>query len=1067
MKGIFKLTAAALALVTFASCSNDELFGEKQSAPQPGEGILVEVEDLLDPATTRTAYTPDGKVATLNWENGDELKVTDGTMLKYDVYSFNGKAFAFDAVATDRNTTWISEPEFAATNTNNTKLSIDNAKKESIAKVTIWENQNWYETNDGFHSNLPLWGTAESDDTYGVKLSMKYLTGVLKMDINNVPGNAEYIVVQGWQNLAGTKIAPMTGTFKAVLATDGEVNENAQLEVVDGNTYKNTLKVYVGNATKASSMVLIPLVAQKYERLDIYYAKDYTDLENENWTLITSKEGLNVERRKFYNLTYSSFDVAGEYPSDITAILKEKKNESKFEVKTSNTTKVFKSSWSSYSDTTIELPESSADITLNLTGVKAEGSDILNIEGEQFTGKLTINIKGNEGIDNLFINLPYADVTVLGDAMSTMDLGQAGTYPDNTAGGLIAKTLTLGKATFKDVYANAELGYKNTNANDPDLMLVNGSTVKSINFETNYKADLIEINGTLTNDLDLTKWTTKNGSKIVSAVKIGNGAKVETLTTYGDVTVTGGTVTTINTDGNVSVSGVTNAQAGTKAGDVTTIQALSNLDKNHAATKNITLSEEATVKTISPKGDFNKYALSMSGKSSVTTSAEVESLNIAGTDAFVQAATVDKDATIANTNESEAVNGTLTMTAGNTLNLTGGYVNEISVTAVTNKSLTIKYPETEAFIAINTISGSGAWTISGTSVWNGKAIGGGRNAQTEATLISALKAKYVTDATKIFTAMQLASLTGTFSKELQANIDLNGKAWTSPALNATTFTGKNLGTPQAPLYPTISNLNLAADANKWNGGVNGVGLFSTAATGATISNLTVKNVTSSITEADGKQVTEIGTLVGKANGALEVNNVSIVNANVGATIADKVGGIVGNAAGDITLTKATVIGLTLNGNFYIGGVVGMTSNKVNVSDKTSIDVTAINVPASFNAEPDIKTLATEAPGYGSVGMIIGQGATDAITDNDKLTVNDKITGHRQALGYKMYYKDAGPNVKYYYGKTSNGHDTKNVWIGRQAAISAKEITKQAEFDATWKEQPIVLVKHDIYDANDK
>ena len=231
---------AAAALVGLASCSTDDLQMESKKAPAAGNGILVEVEDLIDAnsALTRSAFAPDGKTGTLKWNTTDVIKVTDGTLVKYDLYQFDGSAFAFDKVGTGRDAAWITEPEYACYDPNNPDpiMEWDNAAKQAIGHYYIDPAPSWDEDteNEGaFNSEIPLWGTAEADATYGVKVNMKYLTGVLKINMENVPGNADEIRITGWKNLAGTDPAPMTGNFKAILANDDEIEENAVL-VTDG-----------------------------------------------------------------------------------------------------------------------------------------------------------------------------------------------------------------------------------------------------------------------------------------------------------------------------------------------------------------------------------------------------------------------------------------------------------------------------------------------------------------------------------------------------------------------------------------------------------------------------------------------------------------------------------------------------------------------------------------------------------------------------------------------------------------------------------------------------------------
>ena len=95
MKSIFKLTTAALALVAFASCSNDDLFGTSSDIQSNENGIRVEVEDLVDHVTTRAAFAP-SVGNTPFFQDKDYLMVFDETMTKFDLYNFKTDRFACD-----------------------------------------------------------------------------------------------------------------------------------------------------------------------------------------------------------------------------------------------------------------------------------------------------------------------------------------------------------------------------------------------------------------------------------------------------------------------------------------------------------------------------------------------------------------------------------------------------------------------------------------------------------------------------------------------------------------------------------------------------------------------------------------------------------------------------------------------------------------------------------------------------------------------------------------------------------------------------------------------------------
>jgi len=1071
MKGLFKLTTAALALFTFASCSTDDLFSNGADQEQNKEGILVEVEPLVDANTslTRAAYTPsttDSKGA-LSFTTGDDIKVTDATMLKYDIYSFNGSAFVFDAGATGRPSAYLTEPKFASFP--NATMGWDNAKLQSWGRYYISTYGAWWEESDpegAYGANIPMWGEAQKDETYGIKTTLKYLTGVVRISLENVPGNATAVRVVGWKNIAGTTPIAMAGPFKAVYATDDEINEDATLEPLGtpitvtkygdfSGTHQNWIEYDLTGAAKAETFIFVPVIAQKYGLLQFQYTSDY----GTTWKKIDEKQNVTVKRATWYAISMDEpFKVAGDTPSAITTVLEQLKEKSEITVETANATNV------SATDDEITIPETSADVTLKLANLVNSGSGILYINSvdDAYAGTLTLDVTGTPSITNIMINLPEANVVVKGANLTAVDLGKDGTSPDNEAEGMAAKCLVI-DGKVQSIYANAELGFGNAGA---DLKILKGAQVNKIEFETNYQADEIEINGTLTNALDMTAWQDLDGHNIKNVkIKVGNGATVPDLTTTGDVTVTGGTVASITTDGNVAISGTaaTGVTAGKVTGDVAALSAYTTATKN-----SIALSGEAQIGGDITGNTKHTWTLEVKDKASVGGTANVDELTINGTSASVATVTVAGNATINDTEEAEAIKTKLTMTAGNTLNLNGGYIKELEVNAATKKALTIQHGTTAAYTAIALKSGSGLIKVSGTSVWNGKKVGDGTKVADKATIIAA----YATGISDLYTATQLASYTGAVNGKLFANVDLNNQQWNGISLaGGKTFEGGDMdGLADKAQYPTIENLYIYA--NDKSTAVAGAGLFAkTTGSGAnTIQNFTLKNVTSGINGAKG--VSEFGALVGSAVTALTIKNVTVETATIGTTKVEKVGGLVGNTTAAITLNKVTVKALTLNGESQIGGVVGVSSNSVSVADNSSIAVAAINVPAEHQSTPDITKVAAKETKYGAVGMIAGQAAAKvSVATGKTLTVNDLITGNRQKMGYTWYYENPGPGLRYYHGLNGDKNKTIKdwVWVGLRSDITTTtEVDNAATFESSYGiTEKALMVKHDIYTSCDK
>ena len=440
----------------------------------------------------------------------------------------------------------------------------------------------------------------------------------------------------------------------------------------------------------------------------------------------------------------------------------------------------------------------------------------------------------------------------------------------------------------------------------------------------------------------------------------------------------------------------------------------------------------------------------------------VKTLTIQG-EASVGDVTVAEDATIAidADKEVEAITTSLTMNAGKTLNLNGGYIKKLVITADGVKKLDIKHGSAAAYTAIGQIT-STAFEVDKTtkSVWNGKTIG---------TAFASYAAE-TEDA--IFTAMELATIKSTANAvTLYSNIDLNNEEWTKPAaafkaLNGTAWAKGT--TPETFVYPTISNVKLMADGN-----VDGVGLFATSThtDGVTISNLNINNVTTTLnaTTSSGKTFypQSIGTVIGKATKAAILTNVKITNATLtGTDHSDNVGGMVGKAEDALTVNGGSAIETSsVYGEYYIGGIVGYAAGYLTVGS-TKVNLTSISVPARFNRKPNIEVDDPDEKA-GSIGMVAGlaKGTTTSITFGGAYTCNDKITGNRQTLGFKLNYQDPGTSVVYYFGPK----ETNKVYVGQledNPKTNGVKVNKIADYTGADKAKAL-YIQHDMYATYDK
>lgn len=274
-----------------------------------------------------------------------------------------------------------------------------------------------------------------------------------------------------------------------------------------------------------------------------------------------------------------------------------------------------------------------------------------------------------------------------------------------------------------------------------------------------------------------------------------------------------------------------------------------------------------------------------------------------------------------------------------------------------------------------------------------------------------------TEVADIFTASQFAKISNgtgiTSGYKLHTNIDFDGATWTPLALN------KSLAGDTV----TVQNFKVAT-----TGANQKLGLFSTVTPAAAmeISHLTVKDVTADL-KKDNNVYTladAIGGVIGQVASSaykLTLTDVHLKGTNTlgvnASTQSAKIGGLIGEAAGEVELANTSVEGLTINGYHSLGGLIGAAGANVTISNKnTAVTGLTINVKYSDNT-------ADQDQNFGKVGgfigtadvsknITIGAASTNAIAA-PSFTLNDGqfdknwtvISKTGSGLFYQYYHKN--------------------------------------------------------------
>ena len=1009
MKGIFKLTTAALALVALASCSNDELFGDPNAntgvpaIAKQGE-MIVEVEDETDALTTRTAYVGNQ----IYWEDGDQIIVYDDAVAKYDKYAFDEDAGKF-VLSGGKKKSNIAEPVYALFNHNEGSEQWNYSTGKTTATFNISAAWDWSETNvdvnstetPAYASELPLWGTVEATEDGGIKASLKYLTAVLKVNMKNVPGNASTITVTGYANQGATQYRQLNGTFSATLADADGVIATSQLEptLTTVTAADATITVDVSAAEDTVSVLYIPVIAQKYGLLTV----------SVDGKVVKKWPNQTLKRGTFYNVNIDEFETAGDTPSAITKALVSKINNEEVVMDCAQATTVQKGDGK---DNTITLPYSDKlkTIVLNLKQLKGNVSDAtLYVEDnaiESYSGTFVLNVgtTAATNISNVNINLPNATVIVAGN-LTGVDLGDATGEGDYTS----AKVLQIGKSdvatTIDEVFASAAVGEviieKGPIAKDD----VKNTIVQSVTFPQGYNTvSKITINGkylgapNATNIFAAAKDATEYLKNV--AVTVGDSAHiVGKLTMTGDVTVpAAATINGLSTTGNITLNGTSTSDSYsifTTKGDITI-----NGEVKFTGTGNYSVqTNEGNITVNAPvgKGIWTKKG------------------NIIVTDSISGNAMTDEgNVTIARTTEGVAVGDSVIMKKDGTFTLSGGYVNILDCRG---NAITVANEETVP-TAIKTIT-SATKIKHGVSKWCGAAI------TRTGTDPFAAYAPNAAANDSIYTASQLASYTGAVAQKLAVNIDLGTNAFTPIANLASekSFDGNNKYIKGGVV--TYKATQAADPATAY------VGLFQTVA--ANVSNLTIDGLSitaETVKIGDATKTAVVGALAGKATGGT-ILNVNVKNVELSSD-ALMVGGLIGEIAGNVTITGAaqgvapadqfSTVAADITGKNNLGGLVGkITSGTVAITLYKAVPTFAITTQTidGRNADLNFGTIApfvgTAAAGTITIGGTAGIEADLGFKNTAALT-----DAQRTALNFKANWVKDGDDFYDFYGRKAIG-----------------------------------------------
>ena len=986
MKKFIKMIPAALAVFALASCTGDDLqVGDKAPEQNLEAGDLIITYDPLDNAVATRGFRQGDFSMTQNrpmvYGEGDVFKVYDPDMFKYEVYNFDKAQKAFFKT----NSVTITDPKFVLFPGNNVMRGYYNSDDDktyaeiNIPRVIEYNAASEMFVDDagtitGYAYNLPMLGLA--NPLAGGKMganNMRHLTAILKIDLENVYGNAMWLRIT---NQAG-KV--MSGTIAAVLDVSSDdarkaVKLDPSLNKPDLVTYPD-MYIDLRNVPSPKSVIFIPILEglTEADNIKLEYTAYPGDLDENptsgwaklleqgatGWSAATTEQkwvdtgmefpGINFKHNNLYEGS-NVFKFDNMSPNKITQLLKQYKESTtnitvdltKDLAMDDNSNKnngyqILLPTLTNNKDVAINLASTFASITNGGTDPAATKLEIANADGADFTGKFTLNVAdklpASTALD-IEVNLPNADVVILGDydkiasknltfvAAKSVTIGAADAAANSTkvtdgnltlqALGDDVKAFTIAKSATVNASTNGVKGGKNTAA-----ITVNGALTGSVK---GYDIDKAGVANTITVGAGGSVSGDVNANYANTQIDI-NGAvtgKVESISEVENVINIKASV-----GGNVNFKPTTGSLQYASWANNTTISGAGRVAGNVDLAKN--LLGKLTIDAVpNDNGTADKIVTG-----DVTTGGFVDvKLTPATTGTY-------------KSGEGVAIGGKLTMTgATKELKLIQGYINEIVVNVNNagsweNKFINVTLNDAnEGFAAFAKLTETSGFAKYTESVWNGKyptnsaynVTNAGAPASLEKSLYKAAQAN------AMFTATQLAYYANaSLATDIHLYNDLDMKSLAFKGMldptAAVTFEGKIKVAAADHSKHKIKNLKLYREEKHTAVGdthtsAAPMGLFAYATQALTIDHIELTNVEAQTalmpyaaaftTHTDcGGAIVGVGALVGTTTAKVTAKYV------------------------DVTL-KSQNFGYTVTtGNFVnVGGLIGYTNGGADIQNSS-------------------------------------------------------------------------------------------------------------------------------------
>ncbi len=318
MKKFAKFIPVALGLLTLASCSNDNLFGESQDAAQLKEGdMIVSMTELQEDGETFTRGYTSRDAKSRRWFSGEDRLKVYGLSFSgpFDTYEFvQGLKADKGAFRRVNSSTSLADPSWAIfpyeqikgglweqlPGLYNSKVTVDMIIPQVVKYDAAYDAANYDTDKQPYYlDNIPRWGKVTGTaDGAQLQTELKWMTGVLRLQLAGAPAYSNGIKVQMFEN--GDRSKPIRLNSKYDEAWTVQIAQNN--EPVDGacikfenNDYADVpeedgaLYVWMEGTTlnpedAKRAVVFLPLPVTPGKMVDIVVSVwDYVAAGNQMW----------------------------------------------------------------------------------------------------------------------------------------------------------------------------------------------------------------------------------------------------------------------------------------------------------------------------------------------------------------------------------------------------------------------------------------------------------------------------------------------------------------------------------------------------------------------------------------------------------------------------------------------------------------------------------------------------------------------------------------------------------------------------------------------------------------